>query len=54
MVGVGYLLLAYSVKTVLRNQDWYSDVRLYESAIHIFPDNALMMNNLAVKYVEIL
>lgn len=49
-VGVGYLLLAYSVKTVLRNRDWYSDMRLYESAIHIFPDNALMMNNLAVKY----
>ena len=52
LIGLGYLLVAFSVKTVQRNRDWYSDRRLYESAMHIFPENALMMNNLAVQYNE--
>ena len=52
LIGLGYLLVAYTVKTVQRNRDWYSDRRLYESAVHIFPENALMMNNLAVQYNE--
>ena len=48
--SMGLLLVTYSLKTVSRNRDWQTDMTLYSSAIQIFPQNALMMNNVAVVY----
>ena len=44
------LLLTHSVRTVVRNRDWYSDVTLFTSAIEINPQNGKVYNNLGHEY----
>ena len=46
-VGVVYLLVIHSVKTLVRNRDWYSSKTVYQSAVVTFPNNGKMWNNLA-------
>ena len=45
-VGLVYLLLMYSAKTIIRNKDWKSDNELFVSAIKINPQNGKLYNNL--------
>ena len=49
-VGLVYLLVIYSVKTLSRNRDWHSEFTLYYSAVHTVPHNGKMLHNLAAKY----
>ncbi len=51
-MGVFYLLVVHSGKTLVRNRDWFSSQTLFQSAIVQFPNNAKMYNNLAVQYDE--
>lgn len=48
-LALSSLLLAYSAKTIHRNQAWNSDFDLYTSVLPIFPENAIMINNLGVE-----
>ena len=49
-VGLAYLLLAHSAKTVVRNKDWISDAELFVSAISVNPSNGKLYNNLGHEY----
>ena len=49
-LAISSLLLAYTAKTLHRNQAWNSNHDLYTSVLSIFPDNAIMMNNLGVEF----
>ena len=46
-VGILYLLLIHSTKTVVRNRDWYSSLSLFQSAVSVYPTNAKMWTNFA-------
>ena len=46
VLGLTLLLLVHSTRTVLRNQDWHSDMSLFRSAIHDNPYNGKVYNNL--------
>ena len=44
------LLLSHSVKTVMRNRDWYSNMSLFSSGVKINPSNAKILSNLCNQY----
>ncbi len=46
------LLLSYSLKTLQRNRDWASNEQLYRSAVRVFPDNGLMLNNFGQELIK--
>ncbi len=46
------LLLSYSLKTNQRNRDWVSNEQLFSSAIRVFPENGLMLNNFGQELVK--
>ena len=39
-----YLLLLFSMKTVVRNRDWMSNATLYPATIKTYPNNVKMLN----------
>ena len=49
-IGLVYLVVVHSTKTLLRNRDWYSEFTLYYSAVNTMPHNGKMLRNLATKY----
>ena len=49
-IGLAYLVVVHSTKTLLRNRDWYSEFTLYHSAVHTMPNNGKMLHNLAAEY----
>ena len=49
-IGLVYLVVVHSTKTLLRNRDWYSELTLYHSAVNAMPHNGKMLRNLATKY----
>ena len=49
-VGVALLILTHSVKTLLRNRDWQSNISLFSAAIRDNPRNGKVYNNLGHEY----
>ena len=49
-IGVMYLLLMHSAKTLVRNRDWYSSRSLYQSSIVTYPNNGKMWHNLGTTF----
>lgn len=51
-LGIIFLLLIFSAKTLSRNRNWYSNFTLFCSAVQISPcvQNAKMLNNLGSVY----
>lgn len=45
------LVLAFAVRTVLRNRDWKDNFALYSSAVHALPNDAKMHSDLAGQYM---
>ena len=45
-----FLLLAQSIRTVVRNRDWVSDKKLFSSAVRTNPGNGKVYNNLGHEY----
>ena len=45
------VVLAFSVRTVLRNRDWKDNFALYSSAVRAVPNDARMHSNLASEYM---
>jgi hypothetical protein len=41
----GVLLAGYSARTVLRNQDWWDEERLFVAALQVCPDSAKVQQN---------
>lgn len=52
-IGIMFILVIYSTKTLHRNREWFSDVTIFESALRIYPDNAHVMNFLGNEYGKI-
>jgi tetratricopeptide (TPR) repeat protein len=46
------VVLAFSVRTILRNRDWKDTFALYSSAVRAVPNNAKMHSNLGSVYLE--
>ena len=44
------ILSFFSIRTLVRNKDWFDDVSLYESAVKANPDSALMRHDLGLVY----
>ena len=49
-MGLAFLLLTHSLKSVTRNRDWVSGVSLYTSGIQQNPTSGVMLSNLGVDY----
>lgn len=48
--ALGYLLLAYSVKTISRNRDWLSPTSINEAGVCFNPLHAIMLSNLGIEH----
>ena len=46
------LMLSHSVKTYQRNRDWLTNEDLFRSAVRIFPENGLMLNNVGQEMIK--
>lgn len=51
-IGLTFLLLFYVTRTFLRNQDWKSDLILWEKTYSQDPTNLRVINNLAASYID--
>ena len=49
-LGMAYLLVCHTLKTLERNRDWHSDMTLFTSAVHTNPHNGKIYNNLGHAY----
>lgn len=49
-VGLFWLLVSHSLRTLERNRDWYSDHTLFTSAVGSNPRNGKVYNNLGHEY----
>lgn len=49
-IGVLWILAAYTVKTLQRNRDWYSNFTIFSAAVKVYPGNAHVMNFLGNEY----
>ena len=49
-IGLGFLLVIHSAKTLHRNRIWYSELDLDVEAIKVHPGNGLMFSNLGFEY----
>ena len=49
-LGLVFLLLTHSLKSVTRNRDWVSGIFLYTSGIQQNPTSGVMLLNLGVDY----
>ncbi len=49
-LGLFWLLLCHSVRTLARNRDWHSDETLFTSAVGTNPHNGKVYNNLGHEY----
>ena len=43
---IAYVMLAHSIKTVLRNPEWQSHIPLFTSGLRLNPRNGLLLSNL--------
>ena len=50
LIFIGCLLLLYSVKTLLRNRDWYSYSTFNKAGVKFNPLNAAMLSNLGIDH----
>ncbi len=49
-LGLLWLLVTHSFRTLVRNRDWYSDHTLFTSAVGTNPHNGKVYNNLGHEY----
>ena len=53
-IGLGYLLIFHTIKTIDRNRDWRSNIDLFTSAIKINTNNAKLYSNLGHEYEQLM
>ena len=51
--GIGILIISYSVKTFHRSNVWNTGMGLYIEALKVYPNDALMLSNLAYVFTAI-
>lgn len=49
-IGLVYLLIVHSIKTLNRNRDWYDSKTVFASALKVYPDNGVIANILGHQY----
>ncbi len=52
-LGIGFLIICFSVKTVHRSQVWNTGKGLYVEALKVYRNDALMLSNLAYMYASV-
>ncbi|XP_003388214.1 PREDICTED: transmembrane and TPR repeat-containing protein 3-like [Amphimedon queenslandica] len=53
-IGLGYLLIFHTMKTLDRNRDWRSNIDLFTSGIKINTNNAKLYSNLGHEYEQLM
>lgn len=48
-IGLAMVLAALGLRTVVRNEDWHDNYRLFESGVHVVPGSAKMHSNLGLE-----
>jgi len=49
-LGLVFLLVIHSLKTLQRNRDWHSKLTLYTSLLRFYPQNGHMLGNMGRQY----